>query len=196
MSIESMLRSRIQLALAAFGVTVTPETIIIESSKDRSHGDYASTIAMQLAKQLHQAPLAIAEKIVANLNLDGIEKAEVARPGFINFFLKTETISTVVKTIIGLDQKYGTSDFGNGKRVNVEFVSANPTGALHLGHARGAAIGDSICRLYKKAGYFVTREYYVNDAGNQIDNLAKSLYARLLEAYGLTVVFPEDGYHG
>lgn len=196
MSIETLLQSRVQLALAAFGVNVPLESIVIESSKDPIHGDYASTIAMQLAKQLHQAPLAIAEKIVAHLNLDGIEKTEVARPGFINFFLKTETISTIVKTIVDSNQNYGNSDFGKGKRVNVEFVSANPTGALHLGHARGAAIGDSVCRLYKKAGYFVTREYYVNDAGNQIDNLAKSLYARLLEAYGQTVVFPEDGYHG
>lgn len=196
MSIESILQNKLLEALRSFGVEAPADSIIIEHSKDKAHGDFATNVAMQMARTLHQPPHSIAEKIVASINMDGIEKTEIAGPGFINFFLKSETMSNIVKTIIEQDQHYGDSAFGQGKRVNVEFVSANPTGTLHLGHARGAALGDSICRLYEKAGYDVTREYYINDAGNQIDNLAKSIYARLLELYGQTIEFPEDGYHG
>lgn len=195
MNMETLLRQRISDALALMSLSVAQDTIIIEKTKDNAHGDFATTIAMQLARQLKKNPLLIAEEIVSKLNQEGIEKIEIAKPGFINFFLKAETISSVVKTILGLGAHYGDSLEGKGHNVNVEFVSANPTGTLHLGHARGAALGDSICRLYHKAGFKVTREFYVNDAGNQIDNLALSIYARMKEANGEEVVFPEDGYH-
>ena len=195
MSMENTLRQRISDVLSSMALTVAPESIIIEKTKDTAHGDFATTIAMQMARQLKKNPAVIAEEIVAKINREGIEKIEIAKPGFINFFLKAETISSIIKTIIEQEKTYGQSAFGNGHKVNVEFVSANPTGALHLGHARGAALGDSICRLYEKAGFDVTREFYVNDAGNQIDNLALSIYARMKEANGEEGVFPEDGYH-
>ena len=195
MSMENILRQRISDVLSSMALSVTLESIVIEKTKDAAHGDFATTIAMQMARQLKKNPFTIAEEIVAKINRDGIEKIEIAKPGFINFFLKAETISSIIKTIIEQDKHYGQSTEGNGHKVNVEFVSANPTGALHLGHARGAALGDSICRLYEKAGFDVTREFYVNDAGNQIDNLALSIYARMKEANGEEVVFPEDGYH-
>lgn len=191
------LKNLLLKAFEKLDVVINVDKIIIEKSKEKTHGDYASNVAMQMAKVLHDSPKNIAQKLIDNINDATIEKIEIAGPGFINFFVKQESLNSLVGNIIDLDQKYGDSDFGKKEKINVEFVSANPTGDLHLGHARGAAIGDCICRLYSKVGYDVTREYYVNDAGNQINNLAKSIKARYHQILGeKDYPFPEDGYHG
>ena len=172
--------------------------VILENAKDAEHGDYSTNIAMQLTKRAKKNPRIIAEEIVKNFdtNKADVAKIEIAGPGFINFFLKKTVFTKSIKGIIDLGDDYGKSNSGKGLKYNVEYVSANPTGDLHLGHARGAALGDSLCRLLSKAGYDVTREYYVNDAGNQIHNLVVSAYARYLEALGNESKMPEDGYYG
>lgn len=172
--------------------------IILETPKDKAHGDYATNIAMQLARVAKKAPRMIAEDIKANLDLKkaSVEKVEIAGPGFINFFMNNAYLTDLIPTILREKEAYGSCNVGGGKKIQVEFVSANPTGSLHLGHARGAAVGDSLCNILEKAGYDVSREYYINDAGNQINNLAKSLEARYYEALGLESEMPEDGYFG
>lgn len=196
LDVEIKLKTSIQQALKESGADIELDKIVIERSKDKTHGDYATTVAMQMAKTLHKSPRDIASLIVEKLHCDIVDKIEIAGPGFINFFMKADSLSQIIKVIIDKGDKYGESQTENKDKINVEFVSANPTGDLHLGHARGAAIGDCICRLYEKAGYDVTREYYVNDAGNQINNLAKSLRVRYHEALGdFSLEFPEDGYH-
>ena len=196
LDIETSLKNTIKNALSTLGVDIALDSIIIERSKDKAHGDYATTVAMTQARNLHKAPKLIAEDIVNNIHEDFIEKIEIAGPGFINFFIKSDSLSSIIKTIIDEGDHYGEAKEKKPTRINVEFVSANPTGTLHLGHARGAAIGDTICRLYEKAGYDVTREYYVNDAGVQINHLADSLRVRYHEVLGdNSLVLPEDGYH-
>lgn len=174
------------------------EQIVIEIPKDKAHGDYSTNMAMQLTKVLRRNPREIAKSIIDALDLEAghIERVEIAGPGFINLFLKKDAMTSVIKDVLDEQDHYGYSDFGQGIKYNIEFVSANPTGDLHLGHAKGAAVGDSICRIMKAAGYDVTSEYYINDAGNQITNLALSLYARYLQAFGQDASLPEDGYHG
>ena len=174
------------------------EQIVIEIPKDKTHGDYSSNLAMQMTKLLRKNPREIATNIVGAIDLDAgnIDHVEIAGPGFINFFLKKDAMTSIIKDVILEDNHFGMSDYGQGIKYNVEYVSANPTGDLHLGHAKGAAVGDSICRIMSAAGYDVTREYYINDAGNQITNLALSLYARYLQAFGIEKELPEDGYHG
>lgn len=172
------------------------EDVVLTPSKVKEHGDYATNIALKLAKSLHTSPMDLADKIIHNLDMSLILKVEVAKPGFINIFVKQDDILQVVKEINTLKEHYGDLNLGNNEKTNLEYVSANPTGALHLGHARGAAIGDSLARILKKAGYDVTREYYVNDAGNQMDNLALSLQVRYLEHFNIKKDFPENGYHG
>ncbi len=169
-----------------------------EVPKRKEQGDLSCNVAMQLAKVAKKAPRQVAQEILQDLPLEqfNIEKVEIAGPGFINLFLKKSVITKLISDIINADKEYGKSELGNSEKVNVEFVSANPTGDLHLGHARGAAIGDSICRIMSYAGYDVTREYYINDGGNQIINLAKSVEERYKEALGLPFEMPEDGYHG
>lgn len=197
LDIELKLKELIKSALKNLDVEVDLNSIVIERSKDKNHGDYATTIALQLARSLHKSPREIANQLISYLKEDFISNVEIAGPGFINFFVKSDSLGSVIKNIIDLGDEYGQLTNSSNEKINVEFVSANPTGDLHLGHARGAAIGDSICRLYKKAGYNVTREYYVNDAGNQINNLAKSLRVRYHQILGdNTLEFPEDGYHG
>ena len=153
---------------------------------------------MQLTKLLKRNPREIANEIVEAIDQDAaqIEKIEIAGPGFINLFLAKNIMTSIITDVLNEKEKFGNSDYGQGIKYNVEFVSANPTGDLHLGHAKGAAVGDSICRIMSAAGYDVTREYYINDAGNQIYNLALSLYARYRQAFGLEAELPEDGYHG
>ena len=170
----------------------------LENTKDVAHGDFASNVAMQLARIAKKNPRAIAEEIINNLDLEAasIEKADIAGPGFINFFINKAILTKVINDIIAADADYGRSDAGKKLKYNVEYSSVNPTGDIHLGHARGAAIGDSLCKILVAAGYDVTREYYINDAGNQIHNLVLSVFARYTEALGLAAKFPEDGYHG
>ncbi|MET0378130.1 MAG: arginine--tRNA ligase [Spongiibacteraceae bacterium] len=169
----------------------------IDHTKDKSHGDFASNIALALAKPAKSSPRALAEKIVAALPpSQHIAKVEIAGPGFINFFLAAGAQSAVVNDILDAAEKFGRSAVGQNKKVQVEFVSANPTGPLHVGHGRGAAVGDCLCRLLEATGWDVTREFYYNDAGNQIGNLALSVQCR---ARGLTpsdAHWPEDGYRG
>ncbi|CAM5192486.1 Arginine--tRNA ligase OS=Ureibacillus acetophenoni OX=614649 GN=argS PE=3 SV=1 [Ureibacillus acetophenoni] len=172
--------------------------IHLETPKDKANGDYATNLAMQLTKLAKKPPRAIAESILENLETEGtdIEKLEIAGPGFINITVRKDFLAQVIKAVKEQGENYGRSTAGGGEKVQVEFVSANPTGDLHLGHARGAAFGDSLCNVLDFAGYAVSREYYINDAGNQINNLAYSLEARYKQALGLDAQMPEDGYHG
>lgn len=198
LDIELHLKTIIKNAFGKLGHSIENDNIVIERSKEKIHGDYATNVAMQMARTLHKSPRDIAASLIEFLNEDeNIEKIEIAGPGFINFFIKQSSLNSIIKNIIDQNEHYGDSKYGKEKKINVEFVSANPTGDLHLGHARGAAIGDCICRLYSKVGYAVTREYYVNDAGNQINNLAKSIRARYHQLLdNPNYPFPEDGYHG
>ena len=171
---------------------------IIEKPADKKNGDISSNIAMAGARAFHGAPRMIAEAIVKNFNLDGgyIDGCEIAGPGFINFYLSDKYYSDVLKDIVASGDSYGRSDYGEGKRILVEFVSANPTGPMHIGNARGGAIGDCLASVLDAAGYDVQREFYVNDAGNQIEKFATSLEVRYLQECGKDVELPEDAYHG
>ena len=172
----------------------------IEVPADRAHGDWAANAAMVSARAFRMAPRKIAEAIGENLSLDGsyFEKFEIAGPGFLNFFLGRTFYSEVLRDVRRLGDSYGRSDFGGGKKVMVEFVSANPTGPMHMGNARGGALGDCLAAVLDAAGYDVWREFYVNDAGNQIEKFGVSLEARYLQIFKGedAVPFPEDGYHG
>lgn len=174
-----------------------PQDIFFEIPKDDAFGDYSTNIAMRLAKSLRKNPLLIAQDIIKNidLNQNHLTKCEVAGAGFINFYLDRAYLSEIVFEINRLQDHYGDLHISDEK-VNIEFVSANPTGYLHIGHGRGAAYGDSLARIMKKAGYQVTKEHYVNDAGNQINNLAKSIYERYKELFGLECKLEDGYYHG
>lgn len=196
--IKQLLKNEIQNALLNSGYELTADFAPgLENTKDPSHGDFATNVAMQLAKAAKKNPIMVAEDVVNNLNFEAamIEKADIAGPGFINFSIKKSAMTKVINNIITEGSNYGTTP-KNNQKYNVEYVSVNPTGDLHLGHARGAAIGDSLCRILTAAGYDVVREYYINDAGNQIRNLVLSVYARYLEALKIDTTFPVDGYHG
>ena len=174
--------------------------IVIEHTRDPSHGDFASNLAMMLAKPAGQKPRDLAKKIVATLpENNDIDKVEIAGPGFINFFMNTNTLTTIVPAILEAGEAFGHSTIGNGKRVQVEFVSANPTGPLHVGHGRGAAYGAAVADLLVAAGFQVHREYYVNDAGRQMDILCASVWIRYLSLCGTLPdpdYFPVNGYKG
>lgn len=197
--IETNLKHALQEAVQkAFSQELSEDKIVIEIPKDTSHGDYSTNVAMQLTRVLKNNPRKIAEGILEALDKDkaDIESCDIAGPGFINFKIRNTSLAKIIETVIKEGNDFGHNDTGRNIKVNVEYVSANPTGDLHLGHARGAAWGDCITRLMKASGYDVCREYYVNDAGNQIINLGKSLQARYREYLGLDFVLPEDGYHG
>ncbi|MDI6725602.1 MAG: arginine--tRNA ligase [Smithellaceae bacterium] len=172
--------------------------IEVEASKDPAHGDYASNVAMILASRLKRNPRQIAGMLVNEL--DGkreiIEKIEIAGPGFINFFIRDDYWRSSLAKINNSGENYGVSNIGRGKRVLVEFVSANPTGPLHIGHARGAIVGDVIANIFARSGYAVSREYYINDAGNQMNNLGISVYLRYLEILGRKIELPQTAYQG
>lgn len=170
----------------------------IETPADRSHGDFAINAAMVWAKAMHNAPRKIAEAITTHLDLSSVpvERAEIAGPGFINLFLSQKYYSNILTDVLKKGETYGRSDYGKGQKVMVEFVSANPTGPMHIGNARGGALGDCLAAVLDAAGYDVTREFYVNDAGNQIQKFAASLEARYLQIYDSSIPFPEDGYQG
>lgn len=170
----------------------------LEVPKEKSHGDFSTNLAMQLTRIAKQNPRLIADQIIRQMDLAraGVARAETAGPGFINFFMNKSYLYQVIDEIWEKGDRYGSVNLGAGKRVQVEYVSANPTGSLHLGHARGAAVGDALCNLLEFAGYDVTREYYINDAGQQIANLAASIEARYRQALGQDAEMPEDGYYG
>ena len=172
--------------------------IFFDVPKDPTFGDYSTNVAMRLAKPLRKAPFMIANEIINKLDKEKnhLSKVEVAGAGFINFFIDLKFLSQIIFDINNKQENYGNLNIGEGKRINVEYVSANPTGYLHIGHCRGAAYGDSLSRILKKAGYDVSREFYVNDAGNQIKNLGHSIFERYKELYGLECNLGEDGYYG
>lgn len=173
-------------------------SFLIEKPSDKKNGDFSTNIAMAGARCYHKAPKMIAESIVNSLDLDGtlIDRAEIAGPGFINFYLSDDYYSRIVLDAVEQGENYGRSDYGNGKKMLVEFVSANPTGPMHIGNARGGAIGDCLASVLDAAGYYVQREFYINDAGNQIEKFATSLEVRYLQLCGKEIEMPEDAYHG
>ena len=195
MDIVDSLKLNIQNAFKKLGQEVSLNDIIIEHSRDAAHGDYASNAAMKLCRLFSKPPRDVANMLVAELDMSNIEKVEIAGPGFINFFMKNDSLQSIIEIIDEKGDNYGRREKQNFK-INVEFVSANPTGLLHVGTARGAAYGDSLCRILDFAGYDVTREYYINDAGAQITHLGESVEARYKELLGLPFELPEDGYHG
>ena len=170
--------------------------VLLEVPPQKEFGDFASNFAMQSARTLKCNPRMVAQAVIDNLDCAYVEKAEIAGPGFINFYLKDNWLSDMFAHIVEADENYGNLTAPSDEKIQIEYVSANPTGPLHVGHGRGAAVGSSLANLMKAAGYNVTREYYINDAGNQINNLAASVNARYLEAFGIDVEFPENGYHG
>ncbi|HCU12745.1 MAG TPA: arginine--tRNA ligase [Gemmatimonadetes bacterium] len=190
---------RTELIRAARGLGA-PEDVdpLMERPRESSHGDWATNLAMVLAKPLKSRPRDIAERLRDSMSLEsaGVSKIDIAGPGFMNFWIDAGRIASGLRDIIAADESYGSSKAGAGRVVNVEFVSANPTGPLHVGHGRQAALGDAISTLLDVTGWKVTREYYYNDAGVQIDNLAASVEARLNEIRGKPAQIPEGGYHG
>lgn len=201
MDIKEMLRQAIHqaaeqaMAEGAFAADKLPD-VLLEVPPQKEFGDFATNFAMQTARAAKKNPRLIAEAMAARLEVPWLEKTVIAGPGFINFYLKPDWLYELLSEILRQGQNYGNTAVGKGQRVQVEFVSANPTGPLHVGHGRGAAVGSALANLLKAAGYQVEREYYINDAGNQIDNLAASVNARYLELLGQETEFPENGYHG
>ncbi|MEH7155402.1 arginine--tRNA ligase [Neobacillus drentensis] len=198
--VQSRLKEEIRAAVLKAELATEEQIpdVVLEIPKEKAHGDYATNMAMQLARVAKKAPRVIAEALVANIDRTKaqVEKIEIAGPGFINFYMNNSYLTELIPTVLNAGEKYGETSVGGGQKIQVEFVSANPTGDLHLGHARGAAVGDSLCNILAKAGYDVSREYYINDAGNQINNLALSVEARYFQALGLEKEMPEGGYHG
>ncbi|MFC4811971.1 arginine--tRNA ligase [Paenibacillus sp. GCM10023250] len=198
--LHQQVKDAIADAVVAAGLAAREDlpVFVLEVPKEKAHGDLATNAAMQLTKLAKKNPRQIAEAILAHLDKAkaSIQSAEIAGPGFINFRMDRSYLYPVIAQTAAQGADYGRVGLGAGQRVQVEFVSANPTGSLHLGHARGAAVGDALCNLLDFAGYNVTREYYINDAGNQVANLARSIEARYRQALGLDASMPEDGYHG
>jgi len=195
---HEVIRAALADAAARLGVSVSAGAIELERPRDPAHGDVATNLALTLAKSLTQKPRAVAERLVAGLALPQglVRKIDVAGPGFINFFLAEAELAGVLETVLAAGDRYGRSDAGQGRPVNVEFVSANPTGPLHVGHGRQAALGDAIASLLDWTGWRVTREFYYNDGGAQIMQLARSVQARIGELHGRPTTLPEGGYHG
>ncbi len=196
-AIEQLLRAGVQNYLQSVGVPVETPEIALEMPRNASNGDWASSLPLRLAKPLRKNPFDVAQGIVAALpQSDLIEAPEVARPGFINFRLAPGAVAHLVTSVLAFGEKFGSSAAFAGQRVLVEFVSANPTGPLHIGHGRGAVIGDTLARIFAAAGYGVSREYYYNDAGVQMKTLGESLRIRYLQALGQDIPFIENGYKG
>jgi arginyl-tRNA synthetase len=192
-----LLAEALTRAARAIGVSDVPE-FVCETPRDPTHGDAATNLALLLAKPLGKKPRVVADLLVQALSLPAgfVKRIDVAGPGFINFFFAEAQLASVLADIVAAGERFGRSDAGRGAKVNVEFVSANPTGPLHVGHGRGAALGDGIARLLEWTGHAVTREFYVNDAGSQVEKLAQSLWARIEQRRGIAAELPEGGYHG
>lgn len=193
------MKERIQQAIAdailKLGI-INDSEIIVEVPSSSENGDYTSNIALKIANKNNLKPFDLANLIKDNFILEDVNKIEVKNPGFINFFVNKSYLFDNLKEVLNQKEKYGSNDSGSGKKINIEFVSANPTGIIHLGNARGGAYGDSLARIYKFNGYDVNKEYYVNDSGNQITNLGLSLRSRYLEICGIPSEMPQDGYYG
>lgn len=195
MTNEELLKNVVVSAAKALGQDLGLGDIVIEHSRDAAHGDYSTNVAMRSCRLFGMKPRDLAEKLIPEMKSDAIEKIEIAGPGFINFFLKKDALQSVIEKVLEQGDSYGRLP-KNGKKIDIEYVSANPTGDLHLGHTRCAAVGDSIASLLDWAGYDVTREYYVNDCGNQVEHLGHSLRARYHELFGEPLDLAEDDYHG
>lgn len=198
MNLKEKLKEMIESVLNELSIKFDPENIVVEVPKKREQGDFSTNIAMQLTKVLKENPRNIAEKIVEVLskNTNEIKTIEIAGPGFINIYLNDEYVFSGISNVIKQGENYGSSSIGKKEKIDIEFVSANPTGILHLGTARGAAYGSNLANIMSFAGYDVTKEYYINDAGNQIINLGVSLKERYKGLCGLEENMPEDGYYG
>lgn len=192
---ETKLKSLLLPILQSYGVDAKESDIVIEKSKETAHGDYATNLALKYGKRLGKNPRDFAKEIASKVADPSIEKIEVAGPGFINFFLKQDALASVLQKIISEGKDYGKAA-PKHEKIDVEYVSANPTGDLHLGHTRCAAVGDAIASILSFDGYDVTREYYVNDCGNQVEHLGHSLRARYHEQFGEPLDLAEDDYHG
>ena len=195
---EAVLRAAGE-AVAAGELPAEPmPAFVVEVPGDRTHGDYAVNAAMVSARAFRRAPRQIADALLKHLDLTGtfLEKAEVAGPGFLNFFLAPSYYAAAVEAVLAGGDRYGRSSYGQGKKVLVEFVSANPTGPMHIGNARGGALGDGLASVLSWAGYEVSREFYINDAGNQIEKFGRSLEARYLQLYREGIEMPEEAYLG
>ena len=197
MTVADRIRAELRRAALALGAPEDSEPII-ERPRDPAHGDLATNLAMTLARSLRKKPVEIAESLRAAMDLKsaGVDSVEVAPPGFLNFRINPGVIASALENVLSANEQYGRSDAGSGQAVNVEFVSANPTGPLHVGHGRQAALGDSLATLLEWTGWNVTREFYYNDAGAQIENLARSVIARIVELRGGAFQLPEGGYAG
>ena len=196
MSIKQKIQNIIKISLEKNNIEFEIDKIIIETPKDTKNGDYSTNIALLLTKILKDNPMNIASKIVNEIKDKIIEKVEIAAPGFINIYLTKQVLLDEINKIINENKNYGKNNTGNNKKINIEYVSANPTGTLHIGHGRGATYGDNLSRIMSFCGYDVTREYYINDAGNQMNNLGISIKERYKEICGLECNLPEDGYYG
>ncbi|MDT0979117.1 arginine--tRNA ligase [Staphylococcus pseudintermedius] len=196
--VKQTLIQEIEKSIQQANIVESIPEIKIEIPKDTKNGDYATNIAMVLTKLAKRNPREIAQLIVDHLDTEAahVKKIDIAGPGFINFYLDSSYLNAVIDQALELDTQFGRVAESKNKKILVEYVSANPTGDLHIGHARNAAVGDTLCNILDAAGYDVTREYYINDAGNQITNLAKSIEARYLQHLGQKVEMPADGYHG
>lgn len=196
--VKQTLIQEIEKSIQQANIVESIPEIKIEIPKDTKNGDYATNIAMVLTKLAKRNPREIAQLIVDHLDTEAahVKKIDIAGPGFINFYLDSSYLNAVIDQALELDTQFGRVAESKNKKILVEYVSANPTGDLHIGHARNAAVGDTLCNLLDAAGYDVTREYYINDAGNQITNLAKSIEARYLQHLGQKAEMPADGYHG
>lgn len=190
------LKTLLQTTFRQQNLTLELSDIVIETTKDPKFGDYATNVCLRFAKSLGQKPVELAQRLATQLSDSSIEKIEVAGPGFLNFFMKQTVLTSVLSTIFATTKDFGRSSTYAGQSINIEFVSANPTGPMHVAHARGAALGDAIATLLAHVGYTVTKEFYINDAGAQISNLGLSLYARYMALFHETVALPEDGYYG
>ncbi|GAB0249563.1 arginine--tRNA ligase [Staphylococcus pseudintermedius] len=196
--VKQTLIQEIEKSIQQANIVESIPEIKIEIPKDTKNGDYATNIAMVLTKLAKRNPREIAQLIVDHLDTEAahVKKIDIAGPGFINFYLDSSYLNAVIDQALELDTQFGRVAESKNKKILVEYVSANPTGDLHIGHARNAAVGDTLCNILDAAGYDVTREYYINDAGNQITNLAKSIEARYLQHLGQKAEMPADGYHG
>ena len=198
-SIKSLIEKAAQKAIASGTLQKAELTAFaVEVPADRSHGDFAVNAAMVWSRIFRTNPRAIAEAIVSNLELDGtyIDRAEIAGPGFINLFLSDNYYAAIIEDVLDKGANYGCSELGKGKKIMVEFVSANPTGPMHVGNARGGALGDCVAAVLEKAGYDTYREFYINDAGNQIAKFGLSLDTRYKQLFDETIEMPEEAYHG
>lgn len=196
MSIKEEIKQIIAKSLDNLNIEYNQDEIIIDNPKSENNGDYSTNIALLLTKKLKKSPMEIANLIKDNIDSSKFAKIDVASPGFINIYLKKERLYQEINKILSEGKNYGKNNLGDNKKILLEYVSANPTGTLHIGHGRGAAYGDNLSRIMSYCGYDVTREYYINDAGNQMNNLGISIKERYKEICDLPFSIPEDGYHG